>query len=134
MLRALKEKGIIEQIIGSLESQSNLAHVGKSNIAPGNGQSSRALYRANSSSGIGGGRGITSYGRKQLMHMRLMSGKGFLEMETSSDKNAGRIRRDKLVVYCHFGSQRFRSTEVTCCESPVFDDDFILELEVCCLD
>lgn len=115
VLRTLQEKGIIEQIIGSMDSQSNLAKFE-------GGGSKRSVHTSS---------GINSPLKRnvQLMHMRLLGGKGFLELDDHADRT-GHIRNDKFVVFCHFGNQRFRSSEVTCCEAPSFEDDFILELDV----
>ncbi len=38
--------------------------------------------------------------------------------------------REKMIVCIHFGDQRFRSTPVSACVNPAFDEDFMIELQL----
>lgn len=63
---------------------------------------------------------------RRFLHVRLLGGRAFLE---NLDTDPTQSRRERLLVSCHFGSQRFRSNAVECVCDPPFDDDFLVDLD-----
>ncbi|KAF0975031.1 hypothetical protein FDP41_005784 [Naegleria fowleri] len=106
VLQSLKERGVVEEIIKSLHS-----HTNKSSVFNKDAQVSSLL-------------GKRDLKKNKILHLRLVGGKAFMEYDDNVKTD------EKMICFFNYKDQRFISQPVTCCCNPVFEEDFIIDLEI----
>jgi centrosomal protein CEP76 len=121
VMDALREKGVIEQVIKSIRRPNNMA--------------------SPSSLDTGGGSLIGSEGRERLapiapvpspfrrfLHLRINGGRAFVEHLSDPSLTAPGAQ-SKFILFIHFRNQRYRSRAVPVSVEPAFDESILLDLQ-----
>eukprot|EP01112_Ceratiomyxa_fruticulosa_P014986 TRINITY_DN4355_c0_g1_i2.p1 TRINITY_DN4355_c0_g1~~TRINITY_DN4355_c0_g1_i2.p1 ORF type:complete len:624 (-),score=98.42 TRINITY_DN4355_c0_g1_i2:51-1922(-) len=103
IIDALKEKGIVDEIVKSL-------NVPKTDPKP-------QLP-------------VSASPTKKYLHVKIMGGKAFIDhlSHTMEDTTLSPNSLPNLVLHLHFVNQRFKCNPVPCTVEPMFDDSFLIEL------
>ncbi|KAL9642610.1 hypothetical protein ABK040_009690 [Willaertia magna] len=109
VLQSLKERGVIEDIIKSLHSHTNKSSILNKEVLSSN----NLLFSSKNKS-------------NKLLHFKLIGGKAFMEFDDEVKTD------EKMICFLSFKNQRFVSHPVSCTCSPIFEEDFLIDLEVDC--
>ncbi|EPY28807.1 centrosomal protein 76kDa [Strigomonas culicis] len=101
IMRIIKEKGILNELVSKLKSGPGLAPSKKS-------------------------KQFAFVEGECYLHARLTGGRAFVD---NVDLMPSALKNYSLFVCVHFGSQRFRSSPTNCSTDPKFDDDFLFNIE-----
>lgn len=107
VMRIIRERGVVQDLLSRMQQ------------AP----------TSTSSQAIGTKRVSSVQGMKsgcRYLHVRVLQGRAFLD---HLDADAAYQKTHQLVVVMHFGSQRFRCVPQPCTVDPIFDDDFLIQLD-----
>jgi centrosomal protein CEP76 len=122
VMNALREKGVIEEIIKSIRRPNNLA---------GNGS---VVSGAERSTGLEGHRQLANATPvpspfRRFLHLKINGGRAFVEHLVTNTSGTASDTKSCFVLFIHFRNQRFRTRAVPVAVEPAFDESILLDLQ-----
>jgi centrosomal protein CEP76 len=119
VMGVLRERGLVQEILGRLGSggaaQSSFTSSQNVAAAAAGGTSSSSSRRS-----------FSLVPGNKYLHIRVLGGRAFLD---NLDADPATLATQQMVLSMHFGHQRFRCTPQECLVDPLFDDDFLVEMD-----